>query len=104
MIFNQNNTEESGYISDIEKDITQNEKTTEWTRLGHMNVSCSILVDKIVLPLTEFMELKPGFVLPLKVSVGDELDFIVNNQLFARGILIEENDQVAFKILSLTAV
>ena len=104
MIFNQNNKEDSGYVSDIEKDITKNEKEAEWTRLGHMNISCAILVDKIILPLTEFMELKPGFVLPLKVPVGDELDFVVNNQLFARGILIEENDQVAFKILSLTAV
>ena len=96
----KNNKEES-HDGDKDDAHDMHEKKKELLRLSRMNVSCSVLVGNIFLSLSEFMELKHGSILSLKTQVGDELALVVNNQLFAHGVLVEENDHVAFRIVSL---
>lgn len=66
--------------------------------VGGIEVSCVVRLGTLTLTVQELRQLRSGAILPLSQKINEPVDILLNNQVIARGDLMNCNDCFAIKI------
>jgi flagellar motor switch protein FliN/FliY len=66
--------------------------------LLQVELPVTVSVGRAEMPLKELLKLSPGSVVELDRIVGDPVDVIVNNRVFAKGEIVVVDDNYAVRI------
>ena len=75
-------------------------------RLGQLmkvDVEAQVCLGSALMKLNQVMELHEGSVVTLEREVGQNVDLLVNNQVFAQGQIVVVGDRYGLRILSLAS-
>ena len=74
-------------------------------RLNHLlkvDVEAQVCLGSVQLRLNQVMDLHEGSVVTLDKEVGENVDLMVNNQVFAQGQIVVVGDRYGLRILKLS--
>ena len=75
-------------------------------RLGQLmkvDVEAQVCLGSALMKLNQVLELHEGSVVTLEREVGQNVDLLVNNQVFAQGQIVVVGDRYGLRILSLAS-
>ena len=73
-------------------------------RLNHLmkvDVEAQVSLGSALMKLNQVMELREGSIVTLDREVGENVDLMVNNQVFAQGQIVVVGDRYGLRILKL---
>jgi flagellar motor switch protein FliN/FliY len=73
-------------------------------RLQHLlkvDVEAQVSLGQVSLKLSDVMALEPGSVVTLEREVGQPVDLVVNNQVYARGVVVVVDGRFGLRITQL---
>ncbi|MEC8532557.1 MAG: FliM/FliN family flagellar motor switch protein [Pseudomonadota bacterium] len=68
------------------------------SQINAVNVEISVVLGRMVLPMSQLLKMGRGAVIPLDASEGDEVWLLANNHPVARGEIELREDRIAITV------